>query len=436
MKTQIFGLFIALLMISLASGNGLGIGNKDLPKLEAPETSSITIDINDSSLNVNNSDYLDGYDSSAFAKLNDYNIFTNTNIFPNINITSLTSGRVPYVSSGGRLTDTNLLRWDGSKFYVEGTVQSSQIFTGLGLYVVDYIQHQQMTTDGGLIYSESGGYFNQYYELKFDYPYLHSPYFRGNGSSLTDVCLTNGTNCPSSSPNPFDQSLNTTDKVTFNNGTFNTGFFVQGDYIQIGNQTNQAVDSLKQKIQIGNPDINAYTTGYHDAGKTNITLNITIGPSSGTSYRNGINIVCSQSANYPCKLGIGTPASTDYYGQVLRMAGRLGAESYGFDDNGAVFMDYEGTTQGYRIYSGPGVDFTLTGYLFSSINNPYMRVEGTTGAMSFLYNNNANGPSMHNVNGTSYFIGNMTIASNLSVQGNINVSGCITYNGGTLGTCI
>jgi hypothetical protein len=38
-------------------------------------------------------------------------------------------------------------------------------------------------------------------------------------------CLSNGTNCMSSSGNPFNQALNTTSDVTFNNLTTNYGFF-------------------------------------------------------------------------------------------------------------------------------------------------------------------------------------------------------------------
>jgi hypothetical protein len=51
-------------------------------------------------------------------------------------------------------------------------------------------------------------------------------YFIGNGSLLTSVCLSNGSNCASlGGGNPFDQSLNTTDGVTFNNGTFSSGIY-------------------------------------------------------------------------------------------------------------------------------------------------------------------------------------------------------------------
>lgn len=54
--------------------------------------------------------------------------------------------------------------------------------------------------------------------------YVITDYIFGNGEGLTGVCLANGTNClPSGGGggNPFNQSLNTTDNVTFNEISLN-----------------------------------------------------------------------------------------------------------------------------------------------------------------------------------------------------------------------
>lgn len=50
---------------------------------------------------------------------------------------------------------------------------------------------------------------------------INASYFLGNGSTLSGVCLSNGTNCIAQSSNPFNQVLNTTSNVTFNEVNIN-----------------------------------------------------------------------------------------------------------------------------------------------------------------------------------------------------------------------
>jgi hypothetical protein len=77
MNKTIYAFVILLFLITLVSAQ-LGYSDPSKPKLEAP-TSNIILEINETLLNVNNSDYLDGYHASAFWDSITGNISTITN---------------------------------------------------------------------------------------------------------------------------------------------------------------------------------------------------------------------------------------------------------------------------------------------------------------------------------------------------------------------
>lgn len=73
---------------------------------------------------------------------------------------------------------------------------------------------------------------------------IFTNFYFGNGSQLTDVCLSNGTNCQSvSTSNIFDQDLNTTSNVNFGNITILNNLSVDGNTF--------FVDNINNRIGIG-----------------------------------------------------------------------------------------------------------------------------------------------------------------------------------------
>jgi hypothetical protein len=121
-KTFIF--IFLILSISLVSAD-LGYSDLTKPKLEAPlQTTSSIIIINDSTFNVNNSDYLDGYDSSAFAKLNESNTFLSDG--------SLTTSNINSIGSALRLSNGII---EGFKWYYDEDAESNTFGSAGNLYI-------------------------------------------------------------------------------------------------------------------------------------------------------------------------------------------------------------------------------------------------------------------------------------------------------------
>lgn len=96
MNKTIYAFVILLFLITLVSAQ-LGYSDPSKPKLEAP-TSNIILEINETLLNVNNSDYLDGYHASAFwdsitgniSTIKNYWQISNNILSPNSYYTELT----------------------------------------------------------------------------------------------------------------------------------------------------------------------------------------------------------------------------------------------------------------------------------------------------------------------------------------------------------
>ena len=84
--SKITFILMLLFLTSYVVSAELGYSDPNKPKLEAP-TSNIIINLNESLFNVNNSDTVDGYHASAFAKLNEENFFNMINHFDNIQTT-------------------------------------------------------------------------------------------------------------------------------------------------------------------------------------------------------------------------------------------------------------------------------------------------------------------------------------------------------------
>jgi len=168
--------FLTLFIFTNLVSAQLGLSDSNKPKLQAPEPSNIVIEINDSTLNVNNSDTVDNYHASAFAKLNEDNTFTGTNHFNNLQTND----------------NNNIYLYDDEIGYSYiGDNDITSILYGNGIKFQPYMEDYFYMYNGN----------NYYYKniIPQDGANITATYLKGNGSLLTGVCLSNGTNCQATS---------------------------------------------------------------------------------------------------------------------------------------------------------------------------------------------------------------------------------------------
>lgn len=227
-------LCLFLLAIGIPLGSSLGYDNNELPNLKAHVRSGVSIDNN--TLNVNysaDSGLLQGLTPTEVAALFD------------------DSGLVPYsgATQGVDFNGENLTNIDtvSANTVSASNIKSNRfVFTG-GLF--NYIVNSSGDAIVGYLPTISIWVWNINQEANgkniTGAGTISATRFIGNGSKITDVCLSNGTGCLSSSGNPFDQELNTTDNVTFfqsevsrivlnrNNTSYDQVYFINesGDFV-------------------------------------------------------------------------------------------------------------------------------------------------------------------------------------------------------------
>jgi hypothetical protein len=166
-----------------------------------------TSSINYSTVNVNNSDYLDGHDSDYFCvNTSLINYVPYTGATQNVNLGSKS------ITTTGVITTNNLM---------VSVLDSPTSKLELGIEIIPAI-------DDFLNFGNTTNRFN----------HIFSNFFVGNGSLLTSVCLTNGTNCQASSGGVNGTAINVTSIQHSGNITNpvndSWGYFNNGSCIVIG----------------------------------------------------------------------------------------------------------------------------------------------------------------------------------------------------------
>ena len=265
----------------------------------------------------------------------------------------------------------------------------------------------------------------------------------GNLSGTNNICLSDGTNClPSSGGNPFDQSLNTTDNVTFNNLnltgdigiTFPATNSPRDYFINLDNNNNTDGNNLfiqgSRSISNGNGgnvEIDAGDSDSPDAIGGTLRLNAGANNNNGT----GGDVL----------LGAGDhslPGGSD--GNVGIINPSQGAIAY-FDVNSLTtavkryftFPDKSGTfalTSDICYSNGTNCNITLSTYNATYDKWAYNQTFNSTGYAQYQFtNNNFNGTG--NITTTQYgffgWLGSVTNAITKIWASNIDVgSGTIS----------
>ena len=404
-------LFVLTIIVSTSS-SALTLGDvntTDAIVIERPQTSDQ--DINYSTVNVNNSQYLQGYTPTT---LRDWM----TNLF---NLTYLKN-------IGGKLYGD--LDMNGNSITNVGSL------TGIG----DLNMEGNILMDGYDIINAGIIYADNLYSLNINGNITNTTGKVGN-SLCPDGQYVNGSLDDSftcSTPVSIDTSDFTNVMYSNQSETINGNITIRKNLAVYGNLSlfEKAFDNDKNltsyTLQIGTQNTSEYNRAYpsETSGIMYPMFNISIGNTRTIGNNYGLQCVMTDSVYRPFRCGWGRKPDYSYYGHILDIAGAIGVESYTWAGNSAAFIVWSSAADIFTWYTGTTGDWAVASYRFGKVY-PNLIIDGATGNVGINWNGSSIGnypPQKLTVNGTIWVNEGLQLINETIPLCNATYSGYIKKN--------
>ena len=329
----------------------------------------------------------------------------------NVKVSSLTSGRVTYATTDGRLVDSANLTFDGNVLTVTGNVAATNVLTNNLLYANGAAWDlQQAAGDTGEIQFNSGDDFTASPNLTFTGGNVLTVTGTGNITTVnaTNVFATTGNITTVNATNVFA----TTGNITTVNAT--NVFATTGNITTVNATTGNIATVNSTDL---NATGNANIVGTLKAGDTTIAGNLTV-----TGTTTSVNTTVSQLSDPLFDLGNGANGAALTSDDGMDRGLLMHVYESGTAKN--LFMGYDNSTNEFVLAK----NVTVVDNVVTVPGSNAAEITANLGDLRIanIYAQNAN------FGGVVFSEGNITLGSGSKLNGDVNgnISGAITVTGG------